>query len=315
MSKYRSRLPQLDGGRFLTDSGLETTLIFHDGYDLPFFEAFTLGKTNEGRARLDAYFKLHLKIAQDAGVGFILETPTWRANRDWAEKLGIGSKELADIQARLIGDAAALREAEETTATPIVISGSVGPRGDGYNPGLVMTEEEALTYHIEQLRTLAQTEVDCATAMTLTNIPEAMGIARAAREVDLPIVISFTLETDGRLPTGDLLSSAIEDVDAATDSAPAYYMINCAHPEHFTDALSEPGRWRRRLQGVRANASRKSHAELDESETLDAGNPQELGEDFGHLIATYPNINVLGGCCGTDHRHIVEIAKCYKVAV
>ncbi len=310
MSKYRDNLPELAGGLFLTDGGLETILVFDEGKELPLFAAFPLGQTTEGRSWLDAYANRHLDIAERAGMGFVLGSATWRSSRDWGRQLGFNDQQLADVQKNLVGDLLALRSKRETPQMPIVVSGCTGPRGDGYDPGMVMTVDAAQNYHSEQISTLAEAGVDVITAMTLTNVPEAMGIALAARETGVPVVISFTVETDGRLPTGDTLASAIEDVDAATDSSPAYYMINCAHPDHFATTLMETGSWRNRLKGIRANASRKSHAELDCCETLDNGDPVSLGQDFAKLTAAYPNINVLGGCCGTDHRHIEEIAKC-----
>jgi homocysteine S-methyltransferase len=189
------------------------------------------------------------------------------------------------------------------------ISGCVGPRGDGYDPGVVMSAEEARDYHAEQVRTFAASAADLVTAITMTNVPEAIGVTRAAQAAGMPVVISFTLETDGRLPTGDSLMEAIERVDAATGQGPAYYMINCAHPSHFGGSLCAGGPWVRRLRGVRANASTRSHAELDEAGELDDGNPQELGAQYRSLMRRLPHLVVLGGCCGTDQRHIAAIAS------
>jgi len=191
----------------------------------------------------------------------------------------------------------------------MVISGCVGPRGDGYDPAHVMSAEEAERYHAEQIRVFAATAADVVTAITMTNVPEAIGVTRAARAAGMPVVISFTVETDGRLPTGDSLKDAIERVDAATGEGPAYYMINCAHPTHFEGALAGGEPWARRLRGLRANASTKSHAELDEAEELDDGNPAELGAQYRALRDRLPHLVVLGGCCGTDHRHIGAIAS------
>jgi homocysteine S-methyltransferase len=141
-------------------------------------------------------------------------------------------------------------------------------------------------------------------AMTLTYAAEAIGIVQAAKEIDVPAVIAFTLETDGRLPSGQPLGDAIAEVDAATNAGPIYYMINCAHPDHFRDALDTNAPWILRIGGIRANASRMSHAELDEAEVLDDGDPIELGALNMELLQLLPNIRVIGGCCGTDHRHV-----------
>ncbi|MGH1417267.1 MAG: homocysteine S-methyltransferase family protein [Hyphomicrobiaceae bacterium] len=309
MSKYRTCLPELNGQRFLTDGGMETILVFDEGKELPCFASFPLGQTAEGRDWLNAYAHRHIDIAERYGMGFILGSATWRASRDWGQQLGFTKQQLSDVQQILIDDLFAVQKKRETPEMPIVISGCIGPRGDGYDPGMLMTEGEAQDYHSEQIATLEAAGVDVITAMTLTNIPEATGVARAATAAGLPVVISFTVETDGRLPTGDELAMAIEEVDAATNKAPAYYMINCAHPDHFEATLAKSGPWRDRLMGLRANASRKSHAELDCCETLDNGDPVALGQELGALATQFPEIKVLGGCCGTDPRHIEEIAK------
>ena len=308
MSQYRAKLPQLNGDVFLTDSGLETTLIFHDGIDIPYFAAFHLLKDEQGRQALRRYFTRHVTIAQQNDTGFILESATWRASPDWGDKLGYSTQALAEANHKAIELLRELRVDHVTNRTPIVISGCVGPRGDGYDPGVVMNPAEAEAYHAFQICAFAATEADLVTAITMTNSNEAIGITRAAKVADIPVVISFTVETDGKLPTGQDLGDAIQEVDKTTNRAPAYYMINCAHPSHFEGALQDQA-WIERLRGIRANASRCSHAELDEAEVLDDGNPVELGHQYGALRARFPQINVLGGCCGTDHRHIEQIAK------
>ena len=312
--KHRSRLPQLDQP-FLTDGGLETTLVFHEGWDLPMFEAFILVDREDGRATLRAYFDRYLPLAVSAGAGFILESPTWRANPEWGAKAGYDRDALARVNRDSIALMAEVRDAYETAANPIVISGCIGPRGDGYDPGALMTPEEAEAYHVWQTKVLADAGVDLVTAITMTNIPEAIGVARAARAAGVPCAISFTLETDGRLPTGDALSDAIEAVDAATGAAPAYYMINCAHPSHFETTLEEGAAWTQRIKALRANSSRCSHAELDNATELDTGDPDELGGEYADLRRRFPHITVLGGCCGTDHRHVAAIsAACFEPA-
>ncbi|MBE0529407.1 MAG: homocysteine S-methyltransferase family protein [Rhodospirillales bacterium] len=314
MAKYRHDLPQNSGRVFLSDGGLETTLIFHDGFDLPRFEAFTLLDTDKGMAALRAYYRRYARMARTRGLGFLLETPTWRANRDWGAKIGYSEEALADINRRAVDLMLEMRFEYETTQTPMVVSGAIGPRGDGYDPGTVMTPDEAKAYHAWQIGVFAETEADMVSAFTLTNSPEAIGIARAARAAAMPVVISFTLETDGCLPTGQSLGDAIDAVDDATAGGPAYYMINCAHPTHFEDAIETGASWLSRLRGIRANASMLSHAELDECTTLDAGDPVDLGRRYGQLRTRLGHVNVVGGCCGTDHRHIEEIGKAYGKA-
>jgi S-methylmethionine-dependent homocysteine/selenocysteine methylase len=302
--KYRRCLPQLDGGLFLTDGGLETTLIFHEGFELPLFAAFTLIESERGRTALRAYYDRYVSMAIRSGSGFILESPTWRANPDWGAKLGYDRERLASGNHAAIEMMHAIRAARATSKTPLVISGCIGPRGDGYQAGTPMRADDARSYHAWQIGALKEADVDLVSAFTLTSVSEAVGVACAAKAEDIPCVISFTLETDGRLPTGESLASAIETVDRATNRAPAYYMINCAHPDHFGDALVNGAPWMQRLRGIRANASRKSHAELDNSTELDAGDPHELGQLYAELRRRFPHINVLGGCCGTDHRHV-----------
>jgi S-methylmethionine-dependent homocysteine/selenocysteine methylase len=309
MSKYRNRLPQLDGGLFVTDGGIETTLIFHEGLELPHFAAFDLLRDVYGKEALRAYYKPYLEIARAKGTGFILESATWRASPDWGWKLGYSSGALAAANRESIELLSELRDEYEGHGSQIVISGCVGPRGDGYDPGTVMSAEEAEAYHGEQVRTFAGTDADMVTGLTMTNANEAVGLTRAAAAAGLPVVISFTVETDGRLPTGDGLQAAIEAVDAETGDGPAYYMINCAHPTHFESTLAGKEGWVQRIRGLRANASRLSHAELDEAEELDDGNPVELGRDYGQLGTNLYNLNVVGGCCGTDHRHVRAICE------
>ena len=312
MPKYRDQLPQLDDGFFLTDGGLETTLIFHDKLDLPYFAAFHLLKDEAGTEALRKYYRTYASIACANGLGFVLESPTWRANPDWSERLGYSKAALSEVNRLAVALMRQLREQFETPHSPMVISGCVGPRGDGYDPGKIMSEAEAEAYHSQQIGFFRETDADLVTAITLTNTPEAIGIVRAARTTGLPVVISFTLETDGSLPTGQSLQEAIDAVDGATDRVTAYYMINCAHPTHFDAAIDMSEPWISRLRGVRANASRRSHAELNEAPDLDDGDPVELGAQYGDLLRRHPHINVLGGCCGTDHRHIQEIARACK---
>ena len=307
-SRDSDRLAHLAGEGFITDGGLETTIIFLDGRELPYFASFPLLDDEPGRALLRKYFDAYADLAVGLGAGLVLETPTWRANPDWAAKLGYTAAQLKDVNVRAAALLAEVREARETPATPIVISGCLGPRGDGYVPANAMTADAAADYHRPQLEAFAGSAADLASAITMNYIDEAIGIARAAEAAGLPVVISFTVETDGALPTGRPLAEAIERTDDATGGYPAYYMLNCAHPSHFESALDGGAAWTDRLRGLRANASRMSHAELDEAPELDAGDPAELGRDYAALKrGPLKRLNVLGGCCGTDDRHVHAI--------
>ena len=305
--RYRAHLPQLDGDLFLTDGGIETTLIFHQGLDLPLFAAFDLLKDDEGTETLRSYYEPYIALARERGLGLVLESPTWRASPRWASEIGYSEQELDDMNRSAIGLMEELRDRYDTGDVPIVISGCLGPQDDGYNPAMKLTAPEAQDYHAVQIATFRDTAADMVTAITMTYADEAVGIARAAEEAGLPASISFTLETDGRLPSGQALGEAIEEVDEQTGGAPVYYMINCAHPTHFEDVVEAREPWLERLRGLRANASMKSHAELDEAAELDEGDPEDLGRRYAALRAKLPQLNVLGGCCGTDHRHVAAI--------
>ena len=311
---YRHRLPQENGGLFLTDGGLETCLIFDDGLELPLFAAFPLMRDAKGRRALTHYYERFIEIARRNALGFVLESPTWRASADWGARLGYSIAEISAANTDAITLMQEMREAHEAPASPMVVSGCIGPRGDGYVPGEIMSEETAEAYHSLQVDAFADAGADMVGAITMTNTSEAIGIARAARRAGMPVAISFTVETDGRLPTGQALSEAIALVDEATTSAPAYYMLNCAHPSHFEGAIDPEQPWTQRLRGLRANASRRSHRELNDSPDLDAGDPVELAHQYRDIVRANPQINVLGGCCGTDHRHVECIALACKPA-
>ncbi len=291
---------------FLTDGGLETTLMFHDGLDLPELAAFPLLDSESGRQRLVAYYEDYIDIARRAGTGFVLEAPTWRASRKWATLLGYDAADLCRLNRQAVVLMAQLRDRHQSPTLPMLISGCIGPEDDGYEPQQQMSVEAAERYHRPQIQTFADAGVDMVSAVTLTYPEEALGIANAAAAVGLPAVISFTVETDGRLPVEISLEEAIGRVDRDAAAAPAYYMLNCAHPDHFDLPAGAP--WLARIGGLRANASRLSHAELDASDSLDDGNPQEFGELNGQLRSLLPGLRVIGGCCGTDQRHVGAVA-------
>jgi S-methylmethionine-dependent homocysteine/selenocysteine methylase len=307
MARDTRQLPHVDCKLFLTDGGIETTLIFCDGLELPHFAAFHLLRDAKGREALVRYYERYIAIAKAAGLGFVLESPTWRASADWGDKLGYSRDAIAAVNRDSITLMHELRARHANSRTPIVVSGCIGPRGDGYDPGHVMPAEEAQSYHSHQIGALAEAGADMTTAITMTNANEAIGIARAARTAGLPVAISFTLETDGNLPTGQALADAVAEVDKATAGTPVYYMINCAHPTHFEHVMPAGASWTNRIRGIRANASRRSHQELNDAPDLDDGDPVELGAQYRDIRLRHPQITVLGGCCGTDHRHIGQI--------
>lgn len=310
MTRYRKALPQLDGSLFLTDAGLETDLIFNHGIEIREFAAHTLLPDPAGRAALRGYFQGFIALADRADAGLILDSLTWKAHSHWSQDLGEDAAFLENANREAIRFIAELRE-EANLRQPIVLNAPIGPRGDAYRPDVVIGADDAERYYAEQLGWLRETEVDMVTGMTFTQVGEAVGLVRAADTAGLPVVISFTLETDGRLPSGETLREAIEKVDAWTRNGAAYFMINCAHPEHFAHLL-DGSDWTRRIRGIRANASRRSHAELDEAPDLDSGNPQELGRQYADITKHMPWLNVFGACCGADLRHVTCISQAIR---
>jgi homocysteine S-methyltransferase len=301
-----TNLPRLGGAPFLTDAGLETYLIFHDGFELPQFASFTLLNDPVGVEGLAAYYRRFLALAAAYDAGFVLDAPSWRASPDWGTALGYDQARLAAANTAGIELIAGLR-AETSGQQDVVLNLPIGPRGDGYDPGTMMSAAEARAYHAWQIEVAADAGVEIVTALTMTYLEEAQGIAMAAADAGLAAVVSFTVETDGRLPTGMALAEAVKRTDDMAGGI-AYHMINCAHPSHFAAVLDD-SELAARIGGLRANASRMSHAELDEAAELDEGNPDELGRDYAALLSALPHLCVLGGCCGTDHRHVDAMAR------
>ena len=294
---------------YLTDGGLETTLIFDQGIDLPHFAAFVLLADGEGRDALSKYYAPYLEIAGQYNLNFILESPTWRANTDWGFKLGYTQKELNQINRMAIKFMQELKHTAAIESSQVLISGNIGPRGDGYASETIMSAVKAKAYHQPQVNAFAEEKADLITALTLNYSEEAIGISEAAKKAGIPAVISFTVETDGRLPSGESLQEAIEKTDLLTNNYAKYFMINCAHPEHFKEVLEGGGEWKGRIQGLRANASTKSHAELDGCEELDRGDHALLANGYRELLQLLPELKVFGGCCGTDHHHMELICE------
>ena len=293
----------------LTDGGIETTLLFHEGFDLPCFASFPLLGEDRGRAALRRYFEPFLDTAQEYGVPFVLDTVTWRANPDWGTRLGYDDDALAAANSEAVEFARELAAARPD----VTINGVLGPRGDGYVVGERMSGDEAAEYHGRQIGVLREAGADRITALTLSYPQEAIGVVQAAVAASVPVVPAFTVETDGRLPDGTPVAEAIERVDAATDGAADFFMINCAHPTHIAAGLDGAPALER-IGGLRVNASTLSHAELDEMEELDEGDPEALARDNAALQGQLPSVRLLGGCCGTDHRHVAEIIAAWDSA-
>jgi homocysteine S-methyltransferase len=300
-------LPQMSDEVFLTDSGIETDLIYNHGLDLPDFAPFPLLESDEGRTTLLDYFRAHLDVANERGMGVVFETPTWRASPDWGARLGYDLERLAELNRDAVELLRTLRD-ESGSAMPFVISGNVGPRADGYHADAVMTASEAAEYHAWQIGVLAASGVDIVSALTVDYVAEGVGIADAAAASQVPSVISFTTDAEGRLPDGTTVAHAIERTDSESVAAPAYYTLNCTHPQHILQMLRDDAPWRRRIRGLRANASPLGLVEPDEGQPLDPGDIEEFGELMQQVHLVAPTITILGGCCGTDVRHVRAIA-------
>lgn len=304
-----NNLPHQGDRLYITDGGLETTFVFQKDVDLPLFAAFHLLNSQSGIDGLKDYYQRYIEIARKNKFGLVLDTPTWRASAGWGDQLGYSADDIREYNKTSIAIMRDIRNHHASDDSPMIINGVVGPQDDGYNPSQILSSEAAQQYHAHQIEVLAEFGADMITAVTMTYAAEAVGIARAAQAANIPVAISFTVETDGKLADSMSLKEAISIVDVATEAAPIYYMINCAHPSHFEPVLEKDSDWMDRVVGIRANASCKSHAELDEATELDDGNPVEFGQSYSRLNRVFKNLRVLGGCCGTDHRHIDEVCK------
>lgn len=290
---------------WLAWAGLETDLIFNQKWDLPHFASFPLAVSEPGRSRLSQYYDAQVALARDSGLGVILDSATWMANADRARPLNYDAAMLANANADAVGLVQSARE--RAGGVPVLVSGQIGPRGDAYQPGAKGIAEAQL-YHSRQIAELAAAGVDMISAYTLGSAEEAAGIALAAKAIGVPVMISFTVEIDGRLPDGSNLGNAVDLTEKHTGGTVLGYCINCAHPDHFKPAL-DGGAWMKRLIGLVPNASRRSHAELDLATELDDGDPAELAAALGALHKSLPQISIFGGCCGTDMRHLKATAE------
>ncbi len=303
-----NKLPQLNGKICLTEGGIETYMQYKKGHELRSFCLFDLMNDPKAVADLRVYHERLIEVALKHKVGAILDGIHYRTSKDWGELLGYSAQGLKDITIQGIEFYKDLARQYETADSPMPISGVVGPRGDAYAVGHIMSADEAQDYHSEQLETMKLAGADFATALTFNQVYEAIGVARAAHELDFPVVISFALGANGKLKTGPGLGEAITAVDQATNAAPAYFMVNCTHPVDFAPAFDQPGRWTNRLRGLRPNASSLAHGVLCQLGHLEEGNPAELAQQMAAMAERFPHISVWGGCCGTDYAHIDKIA-------
>ncbi len=304
-----SKIPEPGGRTYLTEGGIETYMQYKKGHEIRHFCLFDLMNDKAAMADLREYHVQLIEAALKHKTGAVLDGVHYRTSRDWGSLLGYSPQELDEMITRGIEFYKGLAREFETPDSPMPVSGVVGPRGDAYNLSHIMSAAEAEDYHSEQIATMKAAGADFVTALTFSQVEEAIGVTRAAIAHNMPVVVSLTLGKDGHLKTGAPLGEAIEAIDWATLSGPAYYMVNCTHPVDFTPAFETPGAWVKRVCGLRANASSLEHGTLCQLGRLEEGNPVELGQQMADMARRFPHINVWGGCCGTDHVHIDEIAK------
>jgi S-methylmethionine-dependent homocysteine/selenocysteine methylase len=300
--------PRKPGLLYLTEGGVETEIMYKWGHKLPHFAMFTLLDKPEAMADMKSMFARALEVAATQKTGLVLSSLDYRASPDWAALLGISADGLRDVHFRTVAFMKEVAAPFVEKIPDLVFSGVIGPRGDAYGKGGGITEEEAEDYHTPQLKNLRDAGADMACALTFNNIPEAVGVARAAKAVGIPLGLYFTLNSKGTLGSGPTLKEAVESVEEITQGAPSYYGLNCSHPLEFMESL-EDGDWLKRVRSIRPNAVRMEKVALCKLGHLEDGDPEELGQQMGDIRQKFPQMDILGGCCGTDERHLGEIAK------
>ena len=300
--------PRLKDKIYLTEGGTETEILYKWGYALPEFAMFPLLDNPEADAVIRDMYRRYFDVAAEHNTGMLVLGHDYRASPDWGAKLGYSPEGLAEMERRTVRFLDEIRAEYSAKVTDAYIAGCIGPRGDAYGTGAEIGENEAEDYHSVQLPTLRETPADMAIAVTFNNIPEAVGVIRAAEGIGLPIGVSLTLTTESRLRSGPTLRKAVETIDERTNGAAAWFGTNCSHPLEFEPALADEGPWIERLRYMRPNAVKMEKLALCKLGHLEDGDPVELGHQMGDLARRYPQMDLLGGCCGTDERHLDEIA-------
>lgn len=313
MVKHTSFPPRKEGRFYLTEGGTETELMYKHGFELPHFAMFPMLENPDALSRMRDMFRSYLDVAAKHEFCALMGGLDYRASPDWGELLGYSPASLSDANLQSIEFLREIAREYSSQIPEILIQGLIGPRGDAYERNESITENEAEDYHAVQLETLKKADVDSALAITFNNIPESIGVARAAAKIGVPLGISLTLDSNSKLHSGPSLAEAITDIDKETDQSPEYFLINCSHPIEFEPAI-EPGDWIRRIRGVRPNASKMEKIALCQIGHLEDGDPEELGTLCGDLARRYPHMDIWGGCCGTWSNHLNEIARNVKAA-
>lgn len=306
----QSPLPPMGSGEiFLTEGGSETEIMYRHGFELPEFAMFPLLDNPKAVSAMHGIFSKQLDVAAEFGLSFLLSGLDYRASPDWGAKLGYSPTALAEANTAAIDFLRDVAKGYEGQVPRLLFGGILGPRGDAYGLNREITADVAEEYHAVQLETLKLAGVDFACAMTFNNIPESVGAARAAAKIGVPLSVSLTLDSTHRLKSGPSLADAITEIDAQTgNDAPDFYLLNCSHPLEYEPAL-ETEDWINRLRGVRPNASKMEKIALCKLGHIEEGNPVELGSQLRSLSERYPHMDIFGGCCGTGHSHLREIAK------
>lgn len=308
MNSHKSFPLQKKGCFYLSEGGTETELMYKYGFELPHFAMFPLLDNPDAESRMREMFGSYLEVAAKYKTGALMGGLDYRASPDWGELLGYSPDGLAEANLQSIDFLRDIAKEYVSAVPDILIQGLIGPRGDAYERNETITENEAEDYHCVQLETLKKADVDLALAITFNNIPESIGVARAAAKIGVPLAISLTLDSASKLNSGPGLVEAITTIDRETGRSPAFYLINCSHPVEYEPAIG-PGDWINRVRGVRPNASKMEKIALCKIGHLEEGDPVELGALCGDLARRYPHMDVWGGCCGTWSRHLDEIAK------
>jgi len=311
MVKHTTFPPQKEGCLYLTEGGTETELMYKHGFELPHFAMFPLLDNPKAVSKMREMFRSYLDVAAKHEFSALMGGLDYRASPDWGELLGYSPASLSDANLQSIEFLREVAMDYSSQIPEILIQGLIGPRGDAYERNETITENEAEDYHAVQLETLKKADVDSALAITFNNIPESVGVARAAAEIGVPLGISLTLDSNSKLRSGPSLAEAITIIDKETDQSPAYFLINCSHPLEYELAI-EPGDWVKRIRGVRPNASKMEKIALCKIGHLEEGDPEELGTLCGDLARRYPHMDIWGGCCGTWDNHLNEIAENVK---
>jgi len=301
--------PRLENKFYLTEGGSETEILYKWSFELPEFAMFTLLDDPEADNVIRGMFRRYFDVAAEHGTAMLLNGHDYRASPDWGAKLGYSSEDLRNVQHRVIRFLDDLRAEYADRVSDVYIAACIGPRGDAYGTGGDISADESEDYHSVQLHNLDGTAADMAVAATFNNVPEAIGVIRAANSIGIPIGVSLTLTPEGRLRSGPSLREAIETIDEASGGGAVWFGTNCAHPVEFEPALADAGPWLERLRYIRPNAAKMDKIALCSLGHLEDGDPVELGQQMGEVARRFPRVDILGGCCGTDERHLSQIAQ------